>query len=282
MKLVLATCMFGRPKVSELFLLNYFRLKKDFDIDLIVAASDVDSENLCKSYGVKFFPYNNLPLGEKHNVLFHYILTKYECDYIIHCGDDDLISTELFSCFVEEAQKKTPYFGTNKIYFYEPKTGKAIKFTYPIPNKPIGAYRWFSADLLKGRAYRYWATFRTNDTLNRFKEGERYELPKYLFDWYNKMGIIAYDGQSPRLELWQEDLNRGLDNSSESRLLNLGIIPKIIETERPQIVDVKSSQNIWPLVDVFGNNGKEPSSVEEVTSFLSEEEKIFIKKHLIK
>lgn len=282
MKFILATCMYNRPKVSELFLIRYLKLKEKFDIPLVVAASDGDSINLCKRYNIEHFPYENLPLGAKNNVLFEYILKRYECDYIIHTGDDDLISLDLFSSYIETAQKKTPYFGVNSIYFYEPSSKRATRFVYNIPFKPVGAYRCFSVEMLRDHCYYGQARFRKSDVHNHYNELFTYRISRHKFDYYERMGIIGYDQRNFEFELWSTGLNKGLDNSSESRLINAGITPHLIPCETPEIIDVKSSQNIWSLDHAFNKSGHKSCEVAEVEKLLYPDEKKFIEKYLIK
>jgi hypothetical protein len=285
MKFILATCMYGRPLVSELFILNYLRLKKGFDITLVAAVSDPESEKLCTKYGIDHFYHENLPLGAKQNYLFSYILRVYKPNYIVHAGDDDLISTDLFSYYVGEAQKKTPYFGTDKVYFYCPSKSKACEFNYKSEyKKPIGGYRCFSAEMLMDYAYDMRATFRY-DTWNgayTYQAQQSYNLPSALFDFYSRWGKISYDNKDQAFNLWKEDLNKGLDFSSESRLVHYGFTPEIIELQTPEVVAIKSDQNIWSFESFESKAGVRKCSIEDATSFLSEEEKIFIKKYLVK
>src|SRR5690348_12187746 len=115
-KILIYTCMFNRPVVSELFLQSIARVKahvsSHFDIDIFAVVSGVDSEAVCRSYGINHLEHENQPLGKKWNAGMQKLLSEnVEFDYAMIMGDDDIMSNALLDIYKRPIKEGKHYFG---------------------------------------------------------------------------------------------------------------------------------------------------------------------------
>ena len=127
MKTLIIVPVWGRPEITKIWAkgLKWF-LTKDFDVLTILSREDEHFEENMKlvrrDFNYCFF--KNKPLGQKMNAGIEYALETFEFDYIMNLGSDDLIHPsilQLFSAFLDE---KKPFFGINRVFFYEKSTKK--------------------------------------------------------------------------------------------------------------------------------------------------------------
>ena len=238
MKYLFVTIFYNRPEISKLYLLGLKRLQAIHEFDILICVSDAKSEQLCIDEGIKYFYYKNLPLGVKHNRLFEEAL-NIKFDYVIHSGDDNLMSNQLFEEFIKETTLNLHHYIRPKgLYFYDTNTKRGLNFN---PSNTFGAFRVFSRSLIENIGKTYAVTFRQN--VNQFKEGCTYEVKKPLYEYLNKVGVISLKYEV--FNIWDNDINHGLDFSSETRIIEGGYKPFIVDLGEPHIIDVKSEQNIW-------------------------------------
>lgn len=268
MKLLFTTCFYNRPEISKLYLLGLERLKKIHDFDLLVCCSDKASAELCKKEDVKYFIHENLPLGEKHNVLFKKCL-EYDFDFLIHSGDDDILTDKGFLRLLG-AMKEHKYIVHDTLYFYSIIEDIMIKHK---AMQPMGAFRAFRRDILEGNATFVLGHFRQDVKIGNkvYNEGCKYWIPNKLYHHYNSMALLAYEGE--KFELYDNSLNSGLDFSSHSTLIEQGVEPYLIDD--CEIIDVKSNQNISNFNKLLLRS--EQVDKNEVFSSLSDEEKNYLK-----
>jgi hypothetical protein len=269
MKVLFITCMYNRPKISKLYLLGLKRLNQIYPLDVIVYCSDQESINLCEEFGVKHYFYKNLPLGEKHNDLFNQAI-QFDADYIIHSGDDNVMSNELYLLCLEEFKKDKEYIKTTGLYFY--KGGKVLEFH---PKNTFGAFRAFKVSMLKDLVSNS-VTFTDNVLIGgkTYEQGYYHKLPNYKSEYYkekNKVGNVT----KLSLELYNNDINVGLDFSSESTLKEARVKETIIQTDKPQIIDFKSNQNIWSFEKYYSLCTD--AKIEEIYRIIGEKEKEYLK-----
>jgi hypothetical protein len=74
----------------------------------------------------------------------------------------------------------------------------------------------------------------------------------------------------PFRKLWDDNLNNGLDRSSDASLLSLGYQYEPFNDGRVHLLDIKTKDNIWKWED-WSRKGK-PCEFEEVEWFLSGKE----------
>lgn len=272
--MMFAGCAYGRPKVFRVALLGLERLRKIKDFDVLLAVSDEESSKVCDEFGIDYFEYENKPLGKKHNEVFKQAIEQYEHNYIIQFSDDDVMSNELFKeyLFIEE-YNICEYIKPKGLYFYDTKTKKGLNFN---PKNTFGAFRMFQKDMLQRVGYQYVIQFTQLIQIGGkvYNEGVNYSLPKYIADYYISKNVATK--QAEYFELWNPEKNHALDFSSESKIIECNIPHTIVDLGEPQIIDIKSEQNIWSfekyythsidanmtnLMAIFGDAEKEALSV---------------------
>lgn len=127
-----------------------------------------------------------------------------------------------------------------------------------------------------------------NDWLTAFKPF--FDLRKNLITLSNFVYLNSEDGTCRRMttastyglgraihrgvfdkygtNLWQDRLNKGLDNNSIFFMARHGILENRVRTEKPIAIDIKSDVNIWQFNYLHGK----PYTLEETLEGLSEEE----------
>ena len=76
--------------------------------------------------------------------------------------------------------------------------------------------------------------------------------------------------------LWDDNLNKSLDHSSENRLILAGYPPYFIETDEPRVIDIKSVVNIWPYSHIEDGGQGEGVDIDEALSFVGVKERKLI------
>lgn len=261
-RIIFVACAYNRPQILKLSLLGLERLKKVAYFQTLIACSDLESVAVCEEFGVDYFIYDNLPIGRKNNELFERALT-YDIDYIIQFSDDDVMSTKLFKEYLSIIPDNPNYVRPQRLYFYDLKTKRAVEFN---PENTFGAFRMFSRRAVESVGWTYAVTFRQD--VNQYKQAKTYEIKKRLFDYFNKIGVIAK--QYERFEIWQPELNHALDFSSETRFIENGFTPMVIDLGKPHVIDFKSEQNIWKF-EKYWTQGKDVTQ-QQVFDILGEEE----------
>lgn len=266
-KILFTTIMYNRPKVSELYLLGLERLKQIHDFDTLVIVSDQETADLCEKYGVEHYYHENLPLGKKHNFMLEKCLEK-DFDYLIHSGDDDIMSNRLFMdyCLLFE-NSEHDYIKAHGLYFYDLKSNKALNFQ---PKNTFGAFRAFKRSMLEDIAIQCHCVFRQDVLIGgkSYHYGNIYSLPNYIAQYYHDKALCSIDLYF--VGLWGDELNKTLDFSSESKLIEANVKAHIVKHETPQIIDFKSEQNIWKFEKYYTSSTD--ATKEEVFSLLGDKE----------
>lgn len=268
MKILFITCFYNRPQISKLYLLGLERLKKVHDLDVLIYCSDEESLRLCENEGITHYYFENLPLGKKHNKLYNEAIKK-DYDYIIHSGDDNVMSDNLFSLYINEFKKGSEYIKSKGLYFY--KGGRVLEFH---PENTFGAFRAFKVSMLRDLASCI-VTF--TETINvggrTYEQGKKYKMPKYIANYYVKRNR-ANNLIETELELYDNNINFGLDFSSESTILEARVKETIISTIKPEIIDFKSQQNIWKFERYY--TMCKDAKKEEIYRIIGEKEKEYL------
>ncbi len=206
MKLLIYTQIWKRPELTELVLKQLAGIKrKGYEISVLAVVSEPEMETLCDKYGVHHVWAENLPLGRKHNIGLQEAL-KYEWDYCLNVGSDDLLSEKILDLYEPYFQAGEHFFGLNEIWFYDAPTKRICHYKYPTD---AGVVAVFGAGRVVSRH------------------------------------MIEHIKGNGRLVFWEDDKDRGLDNSSRKIALNYGYQNKMVSTSEPVIVDVKTDVNIW-------------------------------------
>ncbi len=133
--------MFNRPEVSEVFITGMRRL----GIDLFASISDAKSRDLCRRLDVPFIEENNFPVGRKMNKTLEAAM-KLDWTHLMISGDDDIYTQSILDTY--EQHKYELAVGFNNIYFVQPSSKRAVKFSYD-SEKTIGAGRLISRSVVE-------------------------------------------------------------------------------------------------------------------------------------
>lgn len=76
--------------------------------------------------------------------------------------------------------------------------------------------------------------------------------------------------------LWDNEINKSLDRSSEHQLILSGYPHRIIKTEEPRVIDIKSAMNIWSYDHLMDNGKGEPVAFESAISWVGDKERELI------
>ncbi|HMQ07318.1 MAG TPA: hypothetical protein PKC30_08450 [Saprospiraceae bacterium] len=270
--------MHARPKVSELFALSIQRLKKHFagtyHIRVFAVISDAESEAVCNQYGIPFHFTENLPLGRKWNSGLKEVMA-FDFDYLLIGSDDDIMSNQLLESYRPYIRKNIPHFGIKSLGFYCCQTQRALIFKYKYKTtKLVGCGRMLSRGLLEDVALRM--EVKIQGPIQGFTKGSTCILSYKQASYFKAMDSVLFLSEKPNWSLWENTINRGLDNSCESYLVSQNYIPIVVPSEKILITDIKSSVNIW----TFQSFIKLSTEVhpDQVLDFFSSKEKEHLSK----
>lgn len=272
--ILILTAMHRRPLVSELFAMAVNELVKAhsprFRFAVVALVSDLESKEVCKRYGIDMIETVISPLGTKMNTGLQIAMERYLFRYLLHLGDDDVVSPLLIDAYAPFMADDYPYFGVNNLYFLDSMTSLAAEFQYKQPtSKLVGAGRMFSHDALMNTAWQCQVIpLKSKSFLGvQLTKNEPVYLPCYQAEYLDAMGMAA-SMRNDRVKLWRDDQHTGLDAQSELSMVMNNYFPVVVPVDRPLITDVKSTVNIWKFSQ-FSDLGK-PVSQQEATWFWSD------------
>lgn len=230
------TCFYNRAKVSELFLQHQRKL----NLSTLVAVSTIPDMELCEKYKTPFIYTPNEPLGTKWNELGKAAL-EYEWTHVMIMGDDNLLHPDALPLYENHLDKD--FFGLNSIYFIHPESQQAKQLTYTLPDRVIGAGRVISRKAFQAAGNKI-SSLVTQNILN-YTKGNRIETTQPV---YNFLASSRTNTEPiPIFRLWNHTGAKGMDFSCDLNLALHGYLPYQIRSPRPLIIDIKTSQNIWPF-----------------------------------
>jgi hypothetical protein len=159
-KILIYLAVWKRPLITELCFRGIDRIKQhpDFDIDALAVISEESAIPLCEKYGVKWVMYKNEPLGEKKNFGLKEA-KKFEFDYLMEIGSDDLVLNELLDSYKEKIEQGKDFFGISDAAYINSETGECRRL---ISRSTYGAGRMISRKALELVGWNLWY-----DHLNR-------------------------------------------------------------------------------------------------------------------
>ena len=250
MRLLVFLAVWKRPEITEICFMGLNRLRKNsrLPIKAFAVISEESMIPLCRKYKIQYTFYKNDPLGEKKNHGLNEAM-KLEWDYLIEIGSDDLIKDELIEKYADYFGEYE-MFGTKDSVIIDSASGKCRRLQ---SDTPYGLGRCISRGTIEKYCYGVYVRAKegivsigrtvAKGNIGFFKVEQAEELAKL-----GRIEILS----SPRYKLWRDDINRGLDNSSNYFLLTLGVGYKTVATEKPLTMDIKGPDNIWPFSDSIG------------------------------
>lgn len=143
-KIMILLPIWGRMNITELCLSNLKKLKEDYDIEVLCVISEQWAKLMAFKYGFKWCEVSNDDLGHKMNYGIEKAL-KYDFDYLMNLGSDDIITKELLDEYKEHMESNSPMFGITKVCFFDSKTKELKEVNY---GHLIGAGRMIRRDVL--------------------------------------------------------------------------------------------------------------------------------------
>jgi hypothetical protein len=196
-------------------------------------------EDLCRLYDVIAVEHRNLPLGEKWNFGLKEAL-KYKWDYLLTLGSDDLLSGELLRTYTFEDEAA----GLNRCGILDTLTGETAIFDN---SYAIGCGRVIRRDVIERMGDMVTVKYRDCHVgpFGVITPGKKITISRHFLNRIGQAEIISEEKTTPKL--WGDDLNQGLDYSSDCLLTANGVIQKIYPSDKILALDLKSGVNIWPF-----------------------------------
>lgn len=273
--------MHDRPKVSELFAMNVQRIRETLTDKVtifchaVITAQSKEHRDICDKYSLSYSLASNKTLGAKFNAGLEAALDKFDFNYLMIMGDDDIMSPDLVTEYLPYMEMGVKHFGLRSIYMLDAYDGKALKFTTDYPtNKIVGCGRMIRKDALLDACFK--VSVEVNITFDfagiTMHKGSKALLNLKQAKHLAQMGLVTII-ENGIIRLWQGPINEGLDRSVELAMLAIGETPKVALLDRPPlIVDIKTKSNIWAYKH-FEERGFDSVPLEEATSFLSNAER---------
>lgn len=235
MSIHVLTCFQGRRDITEIYLKGFERIRKNFDITYTFCASDQEDITHLKERGYECLEYNNHPLSNKWNYALQNAL-KQKWTHLLIMGSDDLISNKGLQQLIDA---NVSYVGYKEIYFYDQATKSKGHYKMKL-NRLIGCGRLITREAIENTVYVCCTSLRrernilgvTYPALQEFTTKLQSGLHLLDLQYVNKIDI-DYVG------LWNNDLSRALDASSELNLTFNGYPPTILSG--CEMVDIKGS-----------------------------------------
>lgn len=155
MRIIILIPVYKRPEVLDICVnnLQWFMKSVSWEIHPVFVLSPEDeylkeNQKIIRKARFKDIYYQNMPVGKKMNAGIYYVSAKYDYDYLMNFGSDDLIHPRIEQLYQPFFDKKVSFFGINALYFYELSTRKTIYFHTYNANGSIGAGRMIHKSII--------------------------------------------------------------------------------------------------------------------------------------
>lgn len=259
-----------RPEITEICFLGLQRLKAydpdRFRISALAVISEESMIPLCEKYSVHYVMHENHPLGKKKNAGLNECF-KYEWDYLIELGSDDLLRSDLLDIYDPYMKQGVPLMGMKDLIFYNSETGEARNYnTADVFGMGRAMSRKMLQHVTRSVECEILEDFIGND--GQYNKGKQeYIHVDNLASWerasfVKPLGNMTY-------HLWRDTINQGLDQNSSYYLMQRGVPLRHIRVSEPMGMDIKSSVNIWKYNPNLGSE----YDVKKFLDHCSEEER---------
>lgn len=192
-KIVIYTCVWQRPKLTEVVLSHYSHLKNQLSgkikLELLAVGSEGEtSQQLCESCGFDYLEFPNLPLSAK----WEYGLNRcadYDPDAVIIVGSDDIISQGLIEFYDRKLREGLVFGGLKDVYFFDTISQEMIlwkgyqKLDIRRFGETIGMARCFARPLLDKLKFSVWKGLKINKRLDRIVTEKLLDLGLHFLDY---------------------------------------------------------------------------------------------------
>lgn len=270
MRVVFFLACWKRPEITELCFMGLQRLMKHrpevFQTSAFAVISEEEMIPLCERYGIEWIFFANDPVGMKKNAGLSEVLKK-DFDYLIELGSDDLILNDLLDTYLPHMEAGEDFLATRSLLMIDAVDGACRKMSFD-EECVQGLGRCMSRKLLmefSGKVHVKSTTAIVSDDSLIDEGGEGFlsqQQVKELAKW------VTPTGSQVNVHLW-DNISRGLDNNSTTRIMKKGYKFTEVETAVPLMADIKSDENIWGFNPEVG----EPSDLAAFINSLSQKEK---------
>lgn len=141
-KILILLPIWKRENITSICLDNLIELQKIYNIEVLCIVSEQWAKIAAFEYGFKYVEAPNECLGTKMNIGVRESL-KYDYDYLMNLGSDDIITEELFETYERLFEEDNPMFGPTRVTFINSKSKEVKTCDY---QAAIGAGRCIRKD----------------------------------------------------------------------------------------------------------------------------------------
>ena len=263
MKILIFLAVWRRPEITEICFMGLNRLKNaGFPVEFLAVISEDSMKPLCKKYGVDYVEHENLPIGRKKN----FVLTeafKRSWDYLIEIGSDDVLKNEVIDRYMNERKALMTIMN---FCYVNSENGDCRRIE---SSTSYGIGRCFSRESLEfAKGVEILAKEDLISPGRSTAKGQKGFFPLKSAKQMEAAGHAEIVSQEC-YKLWNDELNRKLDNNSNFFINRNGVMEHRMKFEEPAALDIKSQENIW----AFNPDAGTPYDLKQALKGLSEEEK---------
>lgn len=131
--------MHGRQDIVEIMLAGFEACRDKWsnhlDMRMFVVVSDYEDAAFLRERDIPYCIHPNSPVGIKWSLGMKNALARWNFDYALILGSDDVFHPELFNYYLHQIQEKRWYFGIAQIVIMHPDSERAKTFTIPPLNR---------------------------------------------------------------------------------------------------------------------------------------------------
>jgi len=236
--ILIFTAFHNRAHISQLYWYGIERLRKNFNIKVLSIISDDSNKTLAEKHSDFIVETENKPLGKKLNTGLKKVL-ELDFDFMVQLGSDNLITDRLMSVYEFYFNSGCQLFGAANTILFDSVSKQVQTFDFgnvwsasskSLLNKVCNTKKLQMLHSLSGANFNY-------------GKGAFVNLPEQTADNYVARGLATYILSEQKL--WDDEKMQGLDRNSEVKFESVGIANFPVVTEEPEIICVKSEENIW-------------------------------------
>ena len=256
--ILIFTAFHQRPQISQLYWYGIERLKKNFNIKVLSIISDDSNKTLAEKYSDFIIETETKPLGKKLNSGLKKVL-ELDFDFMVQLGSDNLMTDRLMSVYQFYFNSGCQLFGAANTILFDSISKQAQTFDFgnvwsgvnkTLLEKVCNTNKIQMLQSVAGASFSY-------------PKGAFVNLPESIGESYVKNGLAKFI--KPEQKLWDDEKMQGLDRNSEVKFEGIGITNFPVVTEDPEIICVKSNENIWKY-DFYNGSEYENEKLKEKIS----------------
>lgn len=203
MKIVITTLIWKRPEIFKIWAIAICRMVNDFpsvDFNVLVAGSEGNvSKQLVEFYGFDYLETPNEPIGNKANLRLQ-ACRKYNADYVLFLGSDDVMSSKTFEFIYTKMQIGYDEIAPMDLYIYDTVSNTLVYscgYTNKRKGERLAIGRALKCGVLDLVGWNMW-----KPGINKSLDGSsRDKLKNYIknphYYWLKLNGLMIIDIKSP-------------------------------------------------------------------------------------